>query len=137
MAITERLPTAIDTPFHFDGFGRVAFTRDPAVQAVNRLAGLIDTQYGERVMRPNFGTDARKMVFENRNKGNIGIAMSDIQRAVNLWESETPLLRVSSSIDDSAPERLNLDVAFSIFNEQGEKEVYEAVIEIGGEVVNQ
>lgn len=58
---------AISLPFSFDTEGRISNTTDLSKILQDRIVLGIMTLLGERVMRPNFGTYARRSVFENTN----------------------------------------------------------------------
>jgi phage baseplate assembly protein W len=47
---------------------------------------ILDTEPGERVMRPDFGTGLRGLLFEPINTTTIALARHRVERALVLWE---------------------------------------------------
>ena len=56
---------AISLPFQFDSSGMVANTSNISKILQDRVALVIMTKLGERVMRPGFGSDVPSVAFEN------------------------------------------------------------------------
>lgn len=57
--------SAISLPFGFDSSGMVAHTSNSAKIWQDRVALVVMTRLGERVMRPGFGSDVPSVAFEN------------------------------------------------------------------------
>jgi uncharacterized protein len=64
------------------------------------LIQLIMTQRGERVMRPDFGTDAWKFVFEDNNTTLGTLMRTEIARSVTTNERRVVLVGVGVDRDD-------------------------------------
>jgi phage baseplate assembly protein W len=54
---------AISLPFRFDSYGRVAVTQDPRKVWADRVRSVLTTYVGERVMRPEWGSDLPANIF--------------------------------------------------------------------------
>lgn len=54
---------AIRIPFSFDG-GRINYTNDPATIAEQKIANVLVTNTGERVMQPNYGASTSRLLFD-------------------------------------------------------------------------
>ena len=54
---------AIRVPFSFDG-GRINYTIDPATIAEQKIANVLVTNTGERVMQPNYGASTGRLLFD-------------------------------------------------------------------------
>lgn len=57
--------TAISLPFSINAYGRVNTTTDKSKLWQDRVRSVIGTYLGERVMRPDFGSDVTENVFES------------------------------------------------------------------------
>jgi hypothetical protein len=57
--------TAITLPFGFDSSGMVSHTSNIAKIWQDRVALVVMTRLGERIMRPGFGSDVPSVAFEN------------------------------------------------------------------------
>jgi len=92
------LSTAISLPFNFDETGSIATTTDLAKIWEDRVIITVMTGLGSRVMRPTFGSDVNKVVWENINDAFTLIKQS-ISVAFSRWLTELDLLEVSGYID--------------------------------------
>lgn len=54
---------AIKVPFSFDG-GRIGFTADRATIAEQKIANVLVTTEGERVMNPTYGASTTRLLFD-------------------------------------------------------------------------
>ena len=57
--------SAITLPFGFDSSGKVSHTSNIAKIWQDRVALVVMTRLGERIMRPGFGSDVPSVAFEN------------------------------------------------------------------------
>lgn len=53
----------ISVPFRFDEYGNVASSSDPRRIWANRVKSVMGTPTGQRVMRPEFGSDLPSNIF--------------------------------------------------------------------------
>jgi phage baseplate assembly protein W len=74
---------------------------------------ILDTDLGERVMRPDFGADLRSLVFEPINTHTIALARHRVEQALILWE---PRIDSISMIVKAQPETglLNIDIRYRV-----------------------
>lgn len=63
------------------------------------LRVLLLTALGERVMRPDFGTDAPSLVFAPGSSQNLHLLETTIRDAVRAWEPRVVLDEVSAEMD--------------------------------------
>lgn len=56
--------TAISLPFRIDGYGRVTSTTDPSKIWADRVRHVLLTSFGERLMRPGFGSSVTEEVYD-------------------------------------------------------------------------
>lgn len=92
------MSTAISLPFNFDETGSIATTAELAKIWEDRVIITVMTGLGSRVMRPTFGSDVNKVVWENINDAFTLIKQS-ISVAFSRWLTELDLLEVSGYID--------------------------------------
>jgi phage baseplate assembly protein W len=64
------------------------------------LIQLIGTPRGQRVMRPAYGTDAWKFVFENNNATLAAMIRTEVARSIAVNERRVVLYNVDVSQDD-------------------------------------
>jgi len=88
------LSTAISLPFNFDETGSIATTTDLAKIWQDRVIITVMTGLGSRVMRPTFGSDVNKVVWENINDA-LTLIKQSISVAFSRWLTELDLLEVS------------------------------------------
>ena len=59
---------AISLPFSFNSGGGISYTDDEGKMWQDRVVAVIMTNFNERVMMPNFGSDAPKAAFYNQSE---------------------------------------------------------------------
>ena len=99
-------------PIAVDAGGDIATAayEEDVRQAVRVIIG---TEPGERVMRPDFGTGLRGLMFEPINTTTIALAQHRVHRALVLWEPRIDSINVKVTAD---PPRgcLTIDVSYRI-----------------------
>lgn len=63
---TKRYELAISLPFSIDSYGNVSSTKDQSKIWADRVRSVVGTTVGERLMRPNFGTNIPFATFNGR-----------------------------------------------------------------------
>lgn len=74
---------------------------------------ILDTDPGERVMRPDFGAGLRALLFEPINTQTIALARHRVEQALILWEPRIDNIVVKV---DSQPKMglLNIDIHYRV-----------------------
>jgi phage baseplate assembly protein W len=75
---------------------------------------LLSTGWGERAMRPRFGTDARELVFAPGSAANLTALERSIRDAVRDYEPRVRLTGVTVTPDPDEPERVGVEVAYTV-----------------------
>lgn len=98
-------------PFQFDGRGR---TRDD--DEANWIRGLIEqvlfTAPGERVMRPDFGSGLRELVFAPNSPELAATTQFLVQGALQQWLAD--LITVQAVEVEAVESRLNVSITYQI-----------------------
>jgi len=81
---------AISYPFKIDTFGRLTSTEDVSKIYLDKLYTLLSTMVGSRPMRPDYGLDIRRALYENGNDEKAAILYA-INQAVRKW---LPMLKI-------------------------------------------
>ncbi|XXT18831.1 GPW/gp25 family protein [Sorangium sp. So ce429] len=74
---------------------------------------ILQTQRGERVMRPEFGAGLREFVFEPANPATMALIKKRVEDALIDWEPRIDVLSVSVTISEER-NRLAIDVAYRV-----------------------
>lgn len=74
---------------------------------------ILDTDPGERVMRPDFGAGLRALVFEPINTHTLALARHRVEQALVLWEPRIDSIAVKA---DARPEQglIALEVRYRV-----------------------
>lgn len=75
---------------------------------------LLSTAPGERVMRPSYGCDLRRLVFEPLNEGTLTEMRSAIERAVLFFEVRITLESVEFDLDEAASGVLRIRLEYTV-----------------------
>lgn len=89
-------------------------------QAKANLLNLLQTQKGERVMQPQFGSGLHDLLFEQMDDEEFELALQEtITQSVNYWLPYVNIEEIEVDISDQMKDRnmANLKIKFSIDNE--------------------
>jgi phage baseplate assembly protein W len=89
-------------PLHLDAAGLSASSGARKVEESIRL--ILGTQYGERLMRPAFGSNLRTLAFAPNNSSTANLARYYVAEGLARWEPRIEVLEVA--VDNSATEPL-------------------------------
>ena len=78
------------------------------------LLMLLSTTPGERVMRPDYGCDLRRLVFSPNDDTTAGLAIHYVRQAVARFEPRVKVLRVDATRDEADPGRLQLYLEYCL-----------------------
>jgi phage baseplate assembly protein W len=91
MPTTKIVETALAFPFAIDDYGNVIYTTSQYEIWAGRVKSVVGTVLGERVMRPTYGTDMKRVFFNTRDA-----AEDTIRKEVSrVFASYLPLLTLS------------------------------------------
>jgi phage baseplate assembly protein W len=100
-------------PVGLDLRGRVALTN--GFESIERAIRLIlQTARGERVMRPQFGSDLHKLVFAENNATTAGLADFYVRQALARWEPRIEVENVSVSRAEAERGAMVLTISYLI-----------------------
>jgi phage baseplate assembly protein W len=92
---------AISFPYTFDPFGVVDTSSDQTKIYQDRILTLLSTIKGERPMRPTYGTDVAKAMFENQGNAKKSIDQA-IRSAIAQWIPEVEIANVNVTLFDES-----------------------------------
>jgi phage baseplate assembly protein W len=75
---------------------------------------ILETDPGERVMRPDFGAGLRRMVFEPINTSTMALAQHRVQEALVAWEPRIDVQDVVVTAEDAASGVLRIRIDYVI-----------------------
>jgi phage baseplate assembly protein W len=75
---------------------------------------ILSTSKGARVMRPDFGCDLSKLLFEPNNGTTHALAKFEVEEALKTWEPRIELLDVSVRADGNHGMRLLIDISYRV-----------------------
>ena len=75
---------------------------------------LLSTTPGERVMRPDYGCELRRLLFAPNDGTTSGLAILYVQRALERWEPRIAVLRVDANQDPDQPGVLEVSVDYRV-----------------------
>lgn len=82
---------------------------------------ILTTAKGERVMRPDFGCDLKRLVYAPNNTATAGLAIFYVQQALKKWEARIVLLEVDANPDLSNEARLMISVHYRVVATNNER----------------
>jgi phage baseplate assembly protein W len=108
---TDFYGQGIAFPLHL---GVLGLAQSSGVQRVEESIQLIlGTQYGERVMRPDFGCNLRSLAFAPNNDSTANLARYYVQQGLTRWEPRIELVTVEVG-NDLARDALTIDLTYRL-----------------------
>jgi len=81
---------------------------DGAASVRQSILLLFSTHPGERVMRPRFGCDLRRLIFAPNDDTTAGLAIFYVRRCLERWEPRIQILQLDARRDAEAPTCLRI-----------------------------
>lgn len=78
------------------------------------LLMLLSTRPGERVLRPEYGCDLHRLVFEPNDETSAGIVMYLVRRAIERWEPRVEILGLDAGPDPEDLGRLEILLEYRV-----------------------
>lgn len=78
------------------------------------LLMLLSTRPGERIMRPQYGCDLHRLMFEPNDETTAGIAIYQVRRAIERWEPRVEILDLDAGPDPEDPGRLEIVLEYRV-----------------------
>jgi len=75
---------------------------------------LLSTRPGERVMRPHYGCDLHRLLFQPNDETTAGLAVHYVRQALDRWEPRIDVLRLDAGPDPVAPQRLMIILEYRV-----------------------
>ena len=75
---------------------------------------IMQTDPGERVMRPDFGAGLNALVFEPVNTTTLALVRHRVEQALILWEPRINVIEVLVTTDDNERNRLLIEVQYQV-----------------------
>jgi uncharacterized protein len=75
---------------------------------------ILETDQGERVMRPDFGAGLRSLVFEPINTTTMALVRNRVEQALISWEPRIDLQEVRVLADTAARNKLNIEINYRV-----------------------
>jgi uncharacterized protein len=94
-----------------DGELELVVAEDDIRQALRLI---LETEHGERVMRPTFGAGLRSFMFEPLSAGTMTLVRQRVEEGLTAWEARIDLREVSVTVGDRALGRLDVNVAYVV-----------------------
>lgn len=75
---------------------------------------LLSTRPGERVMRPAYGCDLHRLVFEPNDATTAGLAIHYVREAITRWEPRVEILWLDAEPAAEDPGRLDITLDYRV-----------------------
>ena len=108
----------LDAPEEFAGLnlsptgGMAMVDGDDSVRQAIFL--LLSTSPGERVMRPAYGCDLRKLLFSPNDDTTAGLAIHYVRQALDRWEPRIEVLRLDAGRNEADPSCLTIELEYRV-----------------------
>ena len=75
---------------------------------------ILETTPGERVMRPDFGSGLKALVFEPANYTTLALVKQRVEQALVLWEPRIDVREVKVTINGAMRNRIDIDIGYEV-----------------------
>jgi phage baseplate assembly protein W len=89
-------------------------TVDEAASVRQAILMLLTTRPGERVMRPEYGTELHRLVFSPNDNTTAGLAIHYVKRTLARWEPRIDVLRVDAGANTAIATQLDIVVEYRL-----------------------
>ena len=96
-----------------DAGGGLGYVSGPA-NVEQSLRILLLTELGQRVMRPNFGSKAPRLLFAPGSLQYLGQLETTVREAIRDWEPRVELDDVQAEADARDPTRIDVRIAYRV-----------------------
>jgi phage baseplate assembly protein W len=93
--------------------GRLAIAAEEA-SVRQSIEIILSTEKGERVMRPDFGSELGKLLFAPNNGTTQALAAFEVEEALRSWEPRIEVIAVAAHSDGVAGEQLLIDIDYRV-----------------------
>jgi phage baseplate assembly protein W len=90
--------SGISWPLQVDKTGSIGISAGVA-KVEQSILTILGTQFGERVMRPTFGSNLKSLVFSPNNAATANLAQFYVQDGLTRWEPRIEVLKVVAEND--------------------------------------
>ena len=111
MSVLQFLGRGAPFPFMPDREGRLDYV-DGAEKVQQALAILLDTDPGERVMRPSFGCGLRRYLMQPNSAATRALIRQDVQRAIAQWERRIDVRSIDVAPGENEPSRVDITIQY-------------------------
>jgi len=96
-----------------DASGGLGYASGPP-NVEQSLRILLLTELGQRVMRPDFGSKAARLVFAPGSVQYLGQLETTVREAIRDWEPRVDLEDVQAEADAAEPTRIDVRIAYRV-----------------------
>lgn len=108
----------LDAPEAFAGLqttarGGIEMVQDEA-SVRQAILLLLSTRPGERVMRPDYGCELYRLIFDPNDETTAGLAIHYVRRALERWEPRIDILRLDAGPNPQEPGLLEIALDYRV-----------------------
>jgi phage baseplate assembly protein W len=93
--------------------GRVAMVEEEA-SVRQAILLLLSISPGERVMRPEYGCELRKLIFSPNDDTSAGLAIHYVRQALERWEPRIEIIDLDAVRNEEDPARLTVYLEYRV-----------------------
>lgn len=105
------LGRGVPFPFAPDRDGRLGYA-DGSDKVQQSLQILLDTDPGERVMRPSYGCGLRRYLMHPNTAATRALVRHDVERAIGQWERRIELQAIDVMPHPDEPSRIDIRISY-------------------------
>jgi phage baseplate assembly protein W len=100
-------------PPRLDSRGRIELvSQEQDVEESIRI--ILQTHHGERLMRPEFGSELFRLQFAPNDAATAGLARRYVQEALTRWEPRIEVMEVQAAPDERSYARLLINIRYFV-----------------------
>src|SRR4051812_1010893 len=100
-------------PIRPEASGRLPYVEGDA-NVEQSLRILLQCSLGERLMRPDFGTEAPRLVFAPGSRQFVSLLQTTVRDAIVNWEPRIDVRAVDAEADPVDPARVTVSIAYTV-----------------------
>lgn len=120
-------PGGLQTSLH-GGLGMV----EEAASVRQAILLLLSISPGERLMRPQYGCDLRRILFSPNDNTTAGLAIHYVRQALIQWEPRIEIVRIDADANPDDPARLDIQLQYRLRRSQEIQQLQHSINLAGG-----
>lgn len=104
----------VQVPFRVGADGGIAYVTTESERASQHIRSIVQTMFGERVMRPDYGSNVRRWLFDVADEAVLNEAADELKAIINRLEPGITIREITAKPNDFDPEYVTVLIRYTV-----------------------